>query len=190
MGSQDGAPDLPRGTARAPTLAARTHPGPRLAARGNMAPAPPPRSPHHLKKVLLGRGAWADHLSSGLMSSARRQRVGFRRMASRSRPALGSRASAAVPRLTTGLSAGLLWESPARTLALSQRTHGQWQHPLPPSTPGAAVQEGRLPGAAQPRRSGHLDVLVGRGPALALLRLSGFPLKFDFTETRFSFLQC
>lgn len=68
-GSQDGAPDLPRGRGRAPTPAAGPHPGPRLAARGNMAPAPPPRSLNHLKKVLLGRVAWADHLSSGLGGS-------------------------------------------------------------------------------------------------------------------------
>ena len=150
MGTQDGAPDLPRGRERVPTLAALTHPGPLLAERGNMAPAPPPHSPRHLKKVLLGRVAWADHLSSGLMSSTRWQRVGFRGMACRSCPALGSRASTAVPWLTTGLSAGLLRRSPARTLASSQRTRGQWQHPLPPRTPGVAVQEEARPERPSP----------------------------------------
>lgn len=117
-------------------------------------------------------------------------------MACRLRRALGSRASPAVPRLTIGLRAGLLRESPARTLASRWRTRGQRQHPLPPRRPGAAVRGGLLagapppPDAPRPRPSRHLDVLVGRGPALALLRLSGFPLKFDFTETGFSFLQC
>lgn len=41
-----------------------------------------------------------------------------------------------------------------------------------------------------PIRLIHLDMLVWRGLALILLCFSGFPLKFDFTKSSFSFLQC
>lgn len=39
-----------------------------------------------------------------------------------------------------------------------------------------------------PVRLIHLNMLVGRGLALILLCLSGFPLEFDFTKTSFGFL--
>lgn len=63
-----------------------------------------------------------------------------------------------------------------------------------PATAHAAVHTGasHTQDKAEGSRAAwrHLDVLVRRGFALALLRFSGLPLKFDFTKTSFSFLQC
>lgn len=62
-----------------------------------------------------------------------------------------------------------------------------------PATAHAAVHPGPHTHKTRPRGAAlpcHLDVLVWRGLALALLRFSGFPLKFDFTKTSFGFLQC
>lgn len=75
----------------------------------------------------------------------------------------------------------------AQTLASGQPPGRRAQPGEEESTGLRATHPHPLP---QRRQDSHLDVLVGWGPARALLRFSGFPLKFDFTETSFGFLQC
>lgn len=80
---------------------------------------------------------------------------------------------------------------------LRTRPHQHWRSVLGSARPSAPPAAGILAGTGfaprlglpQQRPEAHLDVLVGRGPALALLRFSGLPLQFDLTEASFSLLQ-